>query len=248
MDIILNEKQYALDSIENNYLDIKKPTQTLKIIIKYYYSLGMDKEQIRNQIENFMVKNYKDFNSSNWQNILDKLVKVYASDKFKLVNVNKVNVTIDELNKIKELDNLKLEKLAFVILVYAKILNQINADNNNWVKKSKNLLAKEALIKDTGKTQKILFKKLNELGYIEYAKKINNTSVRVIYVNEKSEVIIKLTDFRDFVLEYLKWKGENISYCIECGKPIQVTNNKIKYCKECAKDINIKKTIENRKK
>lgn len=40
-----------------------------------------------------------------------------------------------------------------------------------------------------------------------------------------------------FILEYLKWKGENIKYCEKCGVPIKPTNNRSKYCKECWKEI-----------
>ena len=247
MNIITDEMKIAKKAIETGYIDDKKPSSTIKILIKYYRDEGMDKEQIRNQIENFMVKNYKDYNSSNWQDSLDRLVKIYFKDSFKLVIIKDIKITKNELDRISNLDNLKLEKLAFTLLVYAKILNQINDSNNNWVNGSNNVITKDADIKETGKSQKLLFKQLKDLEYIKYARMVNKTSMQVMYIDEKiddeSEIVIELTDFRDFILRYLEWKGENIKFC-ECGRPFKVVNNKIKYCKECSRQIRDEKRVD----
>jgi hypothetical protein len=242
MNIILNETEIALKSIDTGYIDNKKPTNTIRLLIKYYHSKGMIKEQIRSQIEDFMKKNYDEFNSSNWQNTLDRMIRTYTKNdnNSKLIDIDNVNITINELNKIKELDNLKLEKIAFVLLVYAKVLNKINEKNNNWVNKSTNVIFPDTLLKDTGKERKLLINKLKELEYIEYSKKVDKISFKVMYLDENSDIRITINDFRDFVLEYLKWKGDDIGYCENCGKPIKITNNKVKNCKECAKEIKSK--------
>ena len=233
----MDELAEAKKAIKTGYMDDKKPTNTIKILIKYYRDKGMDKEQIRNQIEDFMVKNFKDFNSSSWQVSLDRLVMIYFKSDFKLIKIEKIKVTKKELVAIEKLKNIKLEKLAFTLLVYAKVFNQVNDSNDNWVKGSNNAITKDADIIETGKSQKILFKQLKDLGYINYAKMVDKTSTQVTFIDEDSSPVIRITDFRNFILEYLKWKGENITYCSECGKPIKVVNNKVKYCKECGKKV-----------
>lgn len=246
MDIILDEKEKAEEIINNKEIDMKKPTRTIQLLIKYYKSQNKGKEEIRKLIEDFMQENYSGFNSTRWQNNLDRMVNTYSSDKYQLIKINKIKITQGELNKIEKLDNIDLEKLAFSLLVYAKVGNQINKNNNNWVNVKKNKIIKDALIKSRDKKQKYqLFRELHNLKYIRLAKATSKTGVQVLFVDEESKVIIEIEDFKEFISEYLKVRK---GYCIKCGKKIKTTNNKIKYCNKCAKEINIEKTIKNRKK
>lgn len=237
MDIVLDEKQTALKSIETGYIDYKKPTNTIRVLIKYYYSIGMNKVQIRDEIESFMRKNYLDFNSAKWQDILDRMVKTYAKEKYNMIKIDSISITQKELDKIAELNNLKLEKLAFVLLVYAKILNKINPNNNNWVNKDSNIIFKNAKLKDTGKQQKLILKRLVDLNYIRVSRIVDGTSVRVEFVCDDDEVGLVITNFENFILEYMRLKGVKVDYCQECGKAIEQTNNKVKYCKECFQEV-----------
>jgi hypothetical protein len=239
MDMILNEKEMALKSIETGYIDYKKPTNTIRTLIKYFYSNGLDKTQIRDEIENFMEKYYIDFNSASWQTTLDNMVKTYAKEKHNLIKIDSVNITNSEWNKILSINNIKLEKILFILLVYAKVLNKVNAQNNNWVNKECNVLFKAAKLTETGKQQRLILKQLGDMGYIQIPIMVNGTSVRVDFVDEQSEVIYELTDFDNIILSYLKLKGENIKMCETegCNHLIKITNNKKKYCDECAKEI-----------
>jgi hypothetical protein len=246
MDIILDELQLAKQSLETGYIS-KKPTDTIKILIKYYYSIGMNKGQIRDEIELFMSKNYPDFNSAKWQDILDRLVKKYARDKYSLIRVERINITESELEYIKAMDNSKLEKLSFVLLVFCKIYNKINDKNNNWVNKESKELFKHAKITEKVENQQLTINKLVNMGAVGIANKVDSVNIQVKYVNNNSDTIIVLSDFRDFVLEYLRWKGENIKKCIICGRRIRLKtpNSNVKYCKECSYEVNKRKTLEN---
>lgn len=241
MDIAMNEKEKVKQIIKNNEIDNKKPSRTIQLLIKYYYSQNMSKDQIRKQIEEFMQKNYQGFNSTRWQNSLDTMVKRYANDKYKLIDINRVFVTQKELEKIKEINNIELEKLAFVLLVYAKTYNQINENNNNWVKARKNVILKDAKIKGRNKQNKYkLFTELNKLKLINFADMINNTSIQVNYIDNISKVEIEVEDLQsNFISQYLTWRK---GYCIVCGKELDKKSNRSKYCSKCAKEIKLKQT------
>jgi hypothetical protein len=247
MTIILNEKEKAVEYLITGYIDYKKPTDTIRILIKYFYSKGMDKSQIRDEIENYMVKNYLDFNSASWQNTLDNMVKTYSKEKFNLIAVDSINITQGEWNTIRSVGNIKFERLLFVLLVYAKVLNKINDKNNNWVNKEINTIFKAAKLTETGKQQRLILKQLSDLEYLQIPKMVNGTSVRVGFIDDNSKVLFELKDFENIILSYFMLKGENIKVCEGdgCNNLIKVTTSNNKYCPNCSKEINRIKTLEN---
>ena len=60
-------------------------------------------------------------------------------------------------------------------------------------------------------------------------------SCRITYINDDSEKVLFISDFRELGYEYLKYKGENFIRCRECG--VLIRNNKAgtkKYCSKCS--------------
>lgn len=248
MNIIMNEKEEAEKVIKNNKINMNKPSSTIQLLIKYYYNIKkMNKDQIRKQIEIFMRNNYNGFNSARWQKSLDNMVNRYTNDKYKLININRVSITEKELEIIKKINNIELQRLAFTLLVYAKTYNQINDNNNDWVKVKKTVLLKDAKIKKRDKKVKYnLFTILHKLKLINLADSVNNTSIHVNYVTNISKVEIEIDNLQgNFISEYLKWRK---GYCIICGKELDTKSNKSKYCSKCAKEIELKKHRERNKK
>lgn len=238
MDIILNEKEMAEHSIETGYIS-KKPTDTIRILIKYYHSIGKDKISIFNEVVAFLNEYQNDFVLMKWLDTLDKMIKTYANDKYKLVLEDSVSITQNELNYIKSINNLKLERLAFVLLIYCKIQNQINPNNNNWVKRKISELFKDSKIVERSNLQRLTLHKLITIGAIKTAKAVDNTGIQLEFIDESSEVVMVISDFREVVLEYLKFKGEKIKCCKECGIRFKLrsANSNAKYCIKCAKEV-----------
>lgn len=232
----MDEKKEAEIVIKNNEINMNKPSQTIQLLIKYYYhEKHMNKDNIRKIVETYMKNNYEEFNSTRWQKSLDNMVKRWANDKFNLINIHRIVITEAEFDKIQELKDINLEKLAFTLLVYAKTYNQINEYNNNWVKSNKNEILKDAKIKDRNKKDRFKwFTKLYKEDYISFAKKINNTSICVNYINNISPIKLEINKLDNFIGEYLKYKK---GYCQICGKKIMSKSPKQKYCKRCAKEI-----------
>lgn len=243
----MDEKKEAEIVIKNNKINMNKPSQTIQLLIKYYYNVKhMNKEKIRKEIEIYMQNNYKGFNSTRWQKSLDNMVKRWANDKFNLININRIVITEAEFDKIQELKDINLEKLAFTLLVYAKTYNQINEYNNNWIKSKKNEIIKDAKIKSRNKKDRFKwFTKLYKENYISFAKKINNTSICVNYINNISPIKIEINKLDTFIGEYLKYKK---GYCQICGKKIMSKSPKTKYCSRCAKEMQLKWQRESMKK
>ena len=77
------------------------------------------------------------------------------------------------------------------------------------------------------------------MGLIEYAKKINNLNIHVLYIDDESENKLFVSDFRKLGYEWRLYKGEKYIRCADCGILVKNTNGKRRYCKDCA-DINKK--------
>lgn len=234
LNTILDEEAFAKEIKETGEIGTK-PTVAIIILIKYYHKEGMDKHQIRDEIESFMLKHYKDFNSVKWQKKLDYYVNKYSQNKYTLKKVESISISENELQHISKINNLKLERLAFVLLVYSKIANALNPENNNWVRKSSSEIFKSSKIVERTIEQQLTIKRLADLGYISFARTVDSESIHIEFVDTIGEAEIEISDMREFILEYLRWKGDKIGKCEECGKLFKQTTNAKKQCRECTK-------------
>ena len=223
------------NSLENGYIDKDKPSNTIRTLVKHYFSIGMNKPQIYDSVDKFFELNFPDYNKIKWQKSFEGMIKyVHKTKDFELLDINKVEITENELIPIVKLNNKKLEKLAFTLLVYAKIYNQLNEKDDNWVNEEHKYIFSDAKIIVGVKDQGKMLHNLKELGLVDSSVMVNSTNIKVNYADLESPVVLIISDFRNYVYEYLKWKGENIIKCQECEILFYPNNNLNKYCKVCA--------------
>lgn len=233
--IILNEKEYAEKCIKENHID-KKPFKTLSILAKYYYHhCGYKPKKIKSLLVEFLAKNYDlyNVNRASWDLTIDKITKNVR--KYKLYEIDGVWITKAELETIESIGNKVLERVAFTLLCLAKLSILKNENNPGWVNND----ASEVFALANAKCKaEEMYMKLNKLvvkGLLGTATRIDNLSLKVKYINDNSEKVLFINDFRELGLEYLYYKGEDYVRCKECGLLIKNNKNKTKkYCKDCA--------------
>lgn len=232
--IILNEKIYAEECLRKKTLGLE-PSYTLSVLAKYFHSKKYSKKQIVELLIDFMSQYYPryDCNKSAWDEFIDKIVK--NVDKYGLIEVDGVCVTAAELETIDKIHDKVLERLAFTLLCIAKFNNKVNSNNNSWVNNEAKEIFSLARISCRASERYEKLGKLHELALLEFPKRIDNLSCRVTYVNDNSDNVLFVSDFRALGYEYLKYKGGNFIRCKDCG--LLTRNNKRgtkKYCKDCA--------------
>jgi len=240
MILILNEKELLRKSLEDGYIDEKKTSNTVRILAKHYFSIDMTKEQVYDSIDKFFINNYKKYNSVKWQKTFDNIISaVYKYKDHKLFDINSIEITENELTRIKSLENIKYEKIAFVLLVYAKIYNLMNKNELGTVKIDQKYIFSDAKIKENQYNQGKILHVFEELGLINHYRMVDCTDIKVNFIDNDSPIVLKITDFRNYVYEYLRWKGENIYTCEneKCGIVFLPTHNHYKYCQVCWKKI-----------
>lgn len=233
--IILNEKKYAIECLENGYVG-EKPFFTLSVLAKYYYyCLEYKKSKINSLLNDFMRKNYAGYqlDSLSWQETIDKIVK--KVNKFNLVEVDGVSITKSEMQTIAGIDNPILERVMFTILCLAKFGNARNPNNNGWVNLDSKEIFKMARVSCKAKERELYIGKLGDMELLEFPKRNDNLSVRVVFIDGGGEEALFVSDFRELGYEYLKHCGENFIRCAECGILTRGNKNGTKkYCKDCA--------------
>jgi hypothetical protein len=258
LGVVINETEIINDALEGKF-DEDNVIVVLNLLLKHYYLNGMqDKLQLREQLLNFLKNYYKGYKRAKWEEttskIVDRNLKLIKKNKIevRMINIKEIPITEIELSIIKNLNNISLEKLAFVMLVYAKISNIIMNSGEGWIKQSCSTICKEAKVNLKGREKEEIFNDLYSMGYIEQRKNNAKTNLKICYIDHSEEPSIGMTigNFDGVVYQYLIAKGEKWKQCECCGKwvKLKTANSKQKYCKTCAKIENIKRTQENRKK
>lgn len=242
--ITLNEKEYAEDCLKRKQID-DKPFYTLSILAKYYYHcFGYRKAKITELLTDFMEKHYAryDCNKTMWNESIEKIAK--NAGKYTLFEIDGVWITKAELDTISNIHNKVLERLAFTLLCLAKLGNAKNPNNSGWVNNDAKEIFSLARISCSvdGRYEKL--GELQQLSMLEFPRRIDNLSCRVTYINDDSEKILFISDFRELGFEYLKYTGENILLCRECGALFRPKHGNERYCTKCKNRTMIIKRVE----
>lgn len=234
--IILNEKEYAERCLKTGEID-EKPFRTLQILAKYYYHiLAYRKKRITKLLTEYMQNNYDRYNSNinSWNDTIEKIAA--KAGKYTLCEISEIWITENELKTIDNIEgDIDLKALAFTFLCLAKLGNAKNNKNNGWVNYKTKDVFDLAHISANINDQDTMIGYLRMMGLIELPKKNDNLSNRVTFVDDDSTKILRIDDFRGLRYAYLKYKGENIVKCLNCG--VLMKGNKAgtkKYCSDCA--------------
>lgn len=238
--IILNEKEYAEECLRNGMPD-NKPFITLSILAKYYYQLGYKRAEIVRLLIDYIQKHYPYYrnNKLSWDESIEKIAT--KERKHTLFEIDGIWVTTAELDTIKNIHNKVLERLAFTMLCIAKLNNEKRPQNNGWVNVETKKLFSLARISGSVASRYERLNILKELGLIEFPKKNDNLNSRIMFINNESDKVLFVSDFRELGYEYLKFNGGDFIRCQDCG--ILVHNNKTKtkkYCPACVEYSPIK--------
>ena len=241
MSVILDEKKYAEKIIQKGEVG-KKPTSTLFLLSKYYrQEKNLGEKKTIEKLNDFMIKNYKGYNEALWENIIEDISK--KGKKYHLQKIESVNITESELEHISKISPLKYKKLLFTMLCYAKLYNMISETNNGWVNTDIKEIYKVARVIVKYRNDKYLYlNDLEQTRLISFSNKNDNLNLKVNFINDNSDIVLKITDFRELGYEYMNHIGEGkFIRCSECNVLTKKKTNNQVYCSSCSKEINIKK-------
>lgn len=256
---IVNERQYVEDMLLSKKMNVKRPNKDINSLIKYLYEQNpkITKQELIQKVNEFLLEvTQNELAVKRWQVSVKECVDNFMSyaPKFKgLSHVESVIITKHEIDMIMDLNDKKLEYVAFALLVYLKIKNAITGRLDNlYVPNDEPDIRMIKKISGLKMTVKDIALQINELQNRGYTMNGNGGAVtaKLGYVDYDSEDEIEILDFTvENIHLYYKViiTGGRLIYCQECGKLVHVVNkqdNSKKYCKKCSKE----KMIESDKK
>lgn len=219
-----------------NYANQDNPEETIREIARYnHHVLGLKKEDSYDIILAYMTNNCRDFYEEKYFSIIYR--NIASAKKYKFRNVAPVVITQSELNKILNLNDIRKEKIAFVLLAIAKYCNNVSSDNNNRMYVS---------MSDLFKIARVAIPSKERAGYLRFAydegilieHMFVGTNLKIIgFADDSSEPVMELVedDYKELAYTYLNYKSGGYKHCKKCGRLFKMHKGEPGrlYCKEC---------------
>lgn len=238
MVLILNERKYAEDLYLGNNTDVKSAVAMVGYVTRYQlYVLSYDDDDNYKHTVQWMYQHYGNFDESYYSNLIVDAIKLAHRKPF--YDVGKICITRSELDIISSLDNLRAEKILFVLLCMAKQQAVSYGFTGGLVKYSITSLCKMARISVPAEDREYILHDIVQTGALGYPKK-NNTQCLIVSFIDNGDAVLELddTDCQELAYVYLSWKnnGKGYTRCSRCRKLMRQSKTKPKkYCEDCAK-------------
>lgn len=233
----MRENEWAEQMIQSRTLG-KKPSETLYRVARYFLDEGYTKSEVRKKLDVFLIQCEPTASIPKWSDSLDYALN--RALKYEAVNIKSITITKAEMERINALETKQVKRLAFTLLCLAKYWHIIMPNGDYWVNTQDSEIMSLANINTSIKRQSLMYWTLREEGLIQFSKKVDNTNVKVCFV-EDGEPELVVSDFRNLGYQYLKYCGEPFFECENCGITVKyndpVKGRKQKYCKSCAAEI-----------
>ena len=237
--LILNEKKYA-ESLYNGINDnIKSVVAKVGYITRYFCDRGdSDNENYSNTV-NWMNNNHENFDESCYSKLISDAIR--KAHKKPFFHIDNIIVTKSELETISSLNNLRAEKVLFVLLCMAKQQRVVYGFTNGLVNYSLPDLCKMARISVPTSDREYILYEIVQSGCLSYPKKNDTSCLMVNFIDDDSDVelVINEMDCQELAYVYLNWKnGGGYIRCEFCGRLVRQTKKENKrFCRECTEIV-----------
>ena len=239
--LILNEEKYAKDLYDGKNMDIKLVVSKIGYVTRHLlHSCNQDDEATYKDTVAWMKQHHNNFDESYYSNLITDTIK--KAHKRPFYYIENIKITKSELDIISSLDNLRAEKVLFVLLCMAKQQSMSNGFTNGLVKYSMTDLCKTARISVPAEDREYILYDIVQRGFLGYPKKNNTQCLIVNFINNSDDVVLTLDeiDCQELAYAYLNWKNSGRGYgrCECCKRLIKKSKrNPERFCEHCSKIV-----------
>lgn len=238
--MILNEEKYARDILLGKNRNIKSAITKIGYITRYnLHILGKDDIENYTSTVLWMNKHQDNFEEAVYSNAISNAIN--GAKKRKFYKIDNIVVTKNEIEIIKSLNNIREEKILFVLLCLAK--QQAVSMNfiDGLVQYTITDLCKMARVSVPADDREYILHDILVKNLISCPKKNDTKCLRVnfIDIDGDAELVLDETDCQELAYVYLKWKdGKGFKHCKSCGRLMRSKGSKdmCTYCEQSPKD------------
>ena len=238
MTFLFNEKSAIENMVAMNIVDNDNIFVTIKDLARYnYFVKQMDKDDNYQAILKYLQKNGQNINEENVYQIIDEYVR--RAKKYPFKQANEVCITKSELEFIKSLNDIKKEKIAFVLLASAKYYDTIRGTQyyTSYMKNSD--ICKLARVTIPVDDRNIYMQFAYDCNVLLRHSRAASTEKKVLFVSQddNDEIVLRLkeNDFKDLAYTYLAYKTPHkFRRCIVCRGWMKNDSKGRQVCKECS--------------
>jgi hypothetical protein len=238
--LILNEAKYAQDIYLGKDMGVKSIMAKIRYVTRHLmYSEQQDDEDVYINSIKWLKTHQDNFDESCYSNVISDAIK--KAHKYPFYIIDNIQITQSELNAISSLNDLRAEKVLFVLLCMAKQQRLSNGFTNGLVKYSITEVCKLARISVPAEDREYILYKIVQNGLLGYPKK-NDTQCLIVNFIDYGEAVLELDelDCQELAYVYLNWKnkGEGYGRCEFCGRFMkQSKKNPKRFCEDCSSKV-----------
>ena len=234
--MILNEEKYARDVLSGKRDDVKSIRQKIDLIARYNcHVLKKNSDESYASIVSWLEKHHDIFSEQGYSNIISDCIKKAAKRPF--YNITHLAITKKEIDIILAQNNLRYEKILFVMLCMAKLQKVSYGFNNGLISYNITEIFKTARVSVPVDERESILHEFLKAGLIGLPMKNDTKCLFVKFVDESEDnVVLELNeqDCIELAYAYLKYTGKSkISRCTKCGKLIKSSEKFGTICKGC---------------
>lgn len=235
-----NEQSAIEKMIKSNFVDENNITNTIYSLAKYnYHALQLNDKENYNSVLKYILKNCDNiFEESIYSDIINCIKN---AKKHKFASINEVCITESELKVIKNLDDIKQQKVIFVILAIAKYLNAIHGESYDAAFLTNSEICKMARVTIPVDERDVFmqFAYDKELLYRHTFAGSERKKLTFVSHDPEDKVVLRLNeaDFKDLAYAYMAYlEPHKFKRCFRCKKPIRAKDKKNELCIDCKKE------------
>lgn len=232
-----NEQAAIEKMINSNFVDKNNAINTVYSLAKYnYHILHLSDKANYNHILKYITSNCENIFEEGIYKDIENCIK--NAKKHAMATINEVCITQNELNTIKNLDDIKQEKAAFVILAISKYFNLLNEKNYDAAFLTNTDICKMARITIPTKERDQFMQFLYDKDLLFKHTWCDSTIKKLTFVSrdDNDKIVLRLGegDFKDLAYTYLAYISPNkFRRCVGCGRWMRVNKQGGRLCTEC---------------
>lgn len=233
--MILNEEKYAKDLLTGQNDSVKSIRKKIDLIARYnYHVMNKKSDDSYNSIVHWLEKHHGIFSEQTYSNVISDCIK--KAPKRPFYHIDSIKITKKEMDIIVAQNNLRHEKILFVLLCMAKQQRVAYGFDNGLVSYNITELFKTARVSVPIDERENILHKLLKLGLIGLPFKNDTKCLFVSFLDDSDDIVLELNeqDCGELAYAYMRFTGKaKVVKCAKCGKLIKQSQKYDNLCKTC---------------